>query len=546
MVTRTNSLRRGRSRRAPPLAALAVATAASLGTLVATDAARAQDEEPKAGGTLVMVDTQVPRHFNGAVQSGTATMQPAAQIFAFLVRADADWNIEPYLAESWEVAEDGLSVTFRLREGATFHDGEPITSEDVAFSIETQQANHPFKTSLGAVESVETPDPLTAVVKLSAPHPALFVAMSTAIVPIIPKHVYGDGQDVKSHPRNTENVVGSGPFELQEYAQGEYYILTKNEDFFLEDRPYLDRIVMRISKDSSNAVLAMENGEANLYAFMPNVSEIARLKENEDLEVTNDGYEGIGPNNWLAFNTERPPLDDVRVRQAIGYAIDRDFITEALHRGTSVPSTEPVVPGSPFYSDAVETYDVDLERAEALLDEAGLEPDGNGTRASLTIDYLPGAPDVQQRIAEYLRPQLKKIGLDVEVRNSPDFPTWANRISNWDFDMTMDLVFNWGDPVIGVHRTYLCDNAIKGVIWSNTQQYCNERVDELFGEAGRELDEAKRKALYAEAHRILADELPVYWINVMPYHTAYSKTVRNPPRTVWATISPMDEVWLDE
>lgn len=501
-------------------------------------------ESGTPGGTLVMVDTQVPRHFNAAVQSGTATMTPGAQIFAFLVRSDADWNIKPYLAESWETADDGLSVTFNLRKDAKFHDGEPVTSEDVKFSIETQKAHHPFKTSLGAVESVETPDDYTAIVRLSAPHPALLIAMSTAIVPIIPEHIYNDGQDIPSHPRNTENVVGSGPFMLKEYKQGEFYILEKNPNFFIEGRPYLDRIVMRLNKDSSNLVIAMENGEANLYAFMTNVSEITRLKKSDSLVVTDDGYEGIGPNNWLAFNTKKAPLSDVRVRQAIAYAIDREFVTKALHKGVSVASTGPLVPGSPLYTDKVEKYDVDLDKAMALLDEAGLTPDDDGVRATLTVDYIPGAPDVQQRVAEYLRPQLKKVGLNIEVRNSPDFPTWSQRVANWEFDMTMDVPFNWGDPVIGVHRSYLCSNIVKGVIWSNTQQYCNERVDELFAQGGQELDLEKRKALYEEAQVILADELPVYWINVMPYHMAYSAELGNPPLSVWGTIAPLDEVFL--
>ncbi len=503
-------------------------------------------EAGKPGGTLVMVDAQQPRHFNVAVQSGIATMMPGSQLFAFLVRTDGDWNIKPYLAESWETSEDGLSVTFNLNKNATFHDGEPITSEDVKFSIETQKAYHPFKTSLGAVESVDTPDEHTAIVRLSAPHPAMLLAMSTAIVPIIPEHIYNDGQDIPSHPRNTKDVVGSGPFMLKEYKQGEYYILEKNPNFFIEGRPYLDRIVMRLYKDSSNLVIAMENGDANLYPFIANVSEITRLQKSDDLVVTDDGFEGIGPNNWLAFNTKKAPLDDVRVRQAIAYAVDRNFITKALHKGVSIPSTGPLVPSSPFYTDDVEKYDVDLDKAMALLDEAGLEPDSDGVRASLTVDFLPGTPDMQQRVAEYLRPQLKKIGLNVEVRNSPDFPTWAQRISNWDFDMTMDLVFNWGDPVIGVHRTYLCDNAIKGVIWSNTQQYCNERVDELFGLGGKELDFEKRKAFYVESQKILADELPIYWVNVMPYHMAYGKNLGNPPLSVWGTIAPMDEVYFKE
>ena len=185
-------------------------------------------EPGKPGGTLVIVQSQVPRHFNPAVQSGIATMSPGAQIFAMLVRADENWKIHPYLAESWKVADDGLSVTFKLRKDAKFHDGKPITSEDVAFSVATQKANHPFKTSLGAVSGVDTPDPQTAIVRLKHPHPALLLAMSTSILPIIPKHIYGDGQNPKTHPRNGKDVVGSGPFKLKEYQRGKFFVLEKN------------------------------------------------------------------------------------------------------------------------------------------------------------------------------------------------------------------------------------------------------------------------------------------------------------------------------
>ncbi len=518
---------------------LAVLTAAvAVGNVTALAA-----DTPKRGGTLVMISSQVPRHFNPSVQSGIATMAPGAQIFATLVRADADWKIHPYLAKSWTTAADGLSVTFKLRDDATFHDGKPITSADVKFSIETQKANHPFKTSLGAVSGVDTPDPHTAVVRLKNPHPALLLAMSTSIVPIVPKHIYGDGQNPKTHPRNIKNVVGSGAYILKEYKRAQYILLERNPNYFLKGRPYLDRIIYKIVRDSAGRVIAMERGEGSMQAFMSEVASIARLKKSDRLVVTDKGYAGIGPNTWLAFNTKEGPTADVRVRRAIAYAMDRKYITEQLHRGVSTASTGPIVPGTPLYTADVETYDLDLKKAESLLEEAGYPKKADGVRLELTIDYLPAVPDVQQRIAEYARAQLKKVGIKVTVRNSPDFPTWAKRISNWQFNMTMDLPFNWGDPVIGVHRSYLCNNIKKGVIWSNTQQYCNPEVDKILEQAGQEVDPAKRRALYVKFQQMLARDLPVYWINVLPYHTAYSKDLGNPPVSIWGIVSPMDDIY---
>jgi len=521
----------------------AVAAGLALGAVAAGSALAGEPGKP--GGTLVSVSSQVPRHFNPAVQSGVATMSPGAQLFAFLVRADDDWNIKPYLAESWSISDDGLTVTFKLRQNAKFHDGEAITSEDVAFSVAVQQANHPFKTSLGAVDRVETPDPHTAVFKLKQPHPALLLALSTSLAPIIPKHIYGDGElaDVKKQPRNVKDLVGSGPFTLQEYKQGEHIILTKNPNYFIEGRPYLDRMITRIIRDASSRVIAMEKGEAQIFPYLVDSKDIKRLAKSDHLEITDKGYAAIGPVTWLAFNTKKPPLDDVRVRQAVAYAVDRNFIIKALHRGLSTEATGPIAPGSPFFTGDVDRYDVDLDKAKSLLDAAGHAPGSDGMRFTLEVDHIPAVPEQQKAIAEYLKPQLKKVGINVVVRNAPDFPTWAKRVSGHQFDMTMDIVFNWGDPVIGVHRTYLCSNIKKGVIWSNTQQYCNPEVDNILAMAGKELDRDKRIALYSDFQKIVASELPIYWINVMPQRTAYHKNLGNPPTSIWGVISPMDEVY---
>jgi peptide/nickel transport system substrate-binding protein len=521
----------------------AFAAALAVSTTVAGYAAQA--EEPKMGGTLTVMSSQVPRHFNPAVQSGTATGRPGTQIFATLLRFDEGWEPQPYLAESWEWSDDGMTMTVNLRKDARFHDGEPITSLDVRFSIETVQANHPFKTMFSAVRAVHLPDDHTAVIKLSHPHPALELAMSSALLPIIPHHIYSkleEGQTAKNHPMNA-TPVGSGPFKFKEYKKGEFIILERNDDYFIKGKPYLDRIVYKIVRDSSQRVIAMEQGEAHLYTEVESLN-IRRLEKADNL-VAGTGLEAIGPITWLAFNTKRAPFDNVKVRQAIAYAVDRNFIIKALHRGVSSPATGPIAPSSPYYTDAgVETYDVDLDKANAMLDEAGLKAGADGVRFKATIDYLPALPEQQKNIAEYLKPQLKKVGIEVEVRNAPDFPTWAKRISGHDFDMSMDIVFNWGDPVIGVHRTYICDNIKKGVIWSNTQQYCNEKVDNLLSRAGREADVEKRKEIYADFQRVIAQDLPIYWINVLPYSNFFDKRLMNPPAGIWGDMSPLDNVWF--
>lgn len=134
-------------------------------------------------------------------------MMPAAQLFASPIRMDKNWKPQPYLAERWDLSSDNRSITLCLRKDAVFHDGKPVTAEDVKFSIETIRDNHPFRTMYGPVNAVAVNDPYTAVIRLAEPHPAVLLAMSTSLTPIIPKHIFGDGADVKIHPRNA-NPVG--------------------------------------------------------------------------------------------------------------------------------------------------------------------------------------------------------------------------------------------------------------------------------------------------------------------------------------------------
>ncbi len=497
---------------------------------------------PQSGGTLIMSVGATPRHLNPAVQSGIDTGAPGAQLFATPLRFDANWNPQPYLAESWKISNDGLMVTLNLVKHATFHDGVPITSKDVAFSIKTIKANHPFKTMFAAVEKVQTPDKHTAVIRLSQPHPALLLALSSQLGSIIPEHIYGDGQDPKKHPRNSENVVGSGPFKLVEFVRDQHIILERYENFFIEGRPYLDKIVMRIIKDPSARSLGRENGEILLSAFESTAQNILHSKGVPHLTATDQGYAAIGPITWLAFNTKRKPTSDVRVRQAIAYAVDRDFLINAVMMGTSKPAYTGIHPDSIFHEPDVERYDLDVDKANRMLDAAGYARGSNDMRFPLTVDF--GWPSAKP-MAEYLKPQLKKIGIDVTVRTSAGFPAWAKTVSNWEFDMTVDVVFNWGDPVIGVHRTYLCDNAKKGVIWSNTQQYCNPQVDAVLAKAGRENNRQKRIAFYSKAQKMISRDVPIYFTDTVPYHTIYNHTkVGNPPSTIWGTCSPLDEVYL--
>lgn len=346
----------------------------------------AATEAPTRGGTLVLGSTQALRHVNGAVQSGIATAVPSTQIFASPLRFDDKWNAQPYLAEKWSLAADGKSLTLNLRKGAVFHDGKPITSEDVAFSIMAIKANHPFTTMMGPVEKVETPDPHTAIIRMSAPHPAIVLAMSPALCPILPKHIYGDGTDLKVHPRNSTDVVGSGPFRLTEFKAGQRLVLERFDKFFLAGKPYLDKIIVNINPDSNSLLLGLERGEIQMIPYATNSTELKRVAANPALNLTNKGFDGIGAINWLAFNTAKKPLNDVNVRKAIALTIDKKFISKALHGGFSQPADGPIVAGSPFAIPDLITYPLDLKKAAEMLDAAGYKAGADGERFKLTID----------------------------------------------------------------------------------------------------------------------------------------------------------------
>lgn len=500
--------------------------------------------DPKDGGTLSMVHSGY-RTLNPAVQSGSGTGQPGSQIFAGLIMVGADYAIEPYLAESWEVSDDQLMVSFDLVDGAKFHDGEPITGEDVKFSIEAVRANHPFGPAMfGNVAEIEVPTEDKVVLHLSKPIPGLLLSMQPLLLPILPKHVYGDGQELKSHPRNMENVVGSGPFRVAENNPAERLVLEKNADFFIPGKPHLDRIVYPIVKDPLTRVLMMEKGEVTYAPFSgirPN--DATRLAKIDGVEVTNDGYDAIGYVHYLEFNLRNAPFDNRDVREALANAIDTDFLSKVIFGGQTVPGTGPLHTGNPFYSADVPIYEPDMEKAAAMLDAAGYPVGVDGKRFSFELDVPNWAPQAHGPMAEYIQAQLAKLNIGVELRKAPDFGTWVQRIAAFDYAATMNGSFNYPDPTIGVHRHFDCDN-IKNVIWSNTEGYCNPEVEALLDAAAVEPDFEKRKALYADLQRKIQEDLVFVYMPQDFSATVYHDEVQGQPVSPFGALAPMLDTYL--
>ena len=521
-----------------------VLLAACLALFMTAGAVLAQDT-PKAGGDYRAVYGQFPPHFNCAIQSGAAIQIAAAQMFVGLVEFDDKWQPVPYLAKSWEISGDGLTYTFHLVEGTVFHDGTPVTSEDVAFSIDVVKNNHPFGTPMfGPISAVETPDENTVVIKLSRPQPALMLCLVPVLTPILPKHIYGDGQDLRKHPANVK-PVGSGPFKMVEFKPGESFTLERFDKFLRPGRPYFDRYIGIQIQDPTAAEVALRNGEMHGAGFNGGLrlSNVEALKNAPNLNITSTGYEAIGAFAYIEFNLRKKPFDDVRVRKAIAQAIDINFILDKLQRGLARRATGPILPESnPYYSSDVVLYNLNLDEANKLLDEAGYPRKENGTRFSVTLDWLPNVIDDNQVIAEYLKPQLKKVGIDVQLRRPSGYGPWIKLIASWEFEMSLDIVFSYPDPIIGVHRLFNSNN-IKHIPWSNTGGYSNPKVDELLNQAAVELDQAKRKALYAEFQKIVTEDVPIVFLHQPAYHTIENKALRGRPTGIWGLMGPLDGMW---
>ncbi len=501
---------------------------------------------PKRGGDLIGGDQSLPPHFNAAIQSGVATAVPAAQVFASLLNFDADWKPLPYLAKSWEISDGGLTYTFHMVENATFHDGKPVTSEDVAYSFGVVKKRHAFgRAMFGAVDRVETPDPHTAVFKLSKYHPALLMCLSPPLLPVIPKHVYSVGKKITRHPANRK-PVGSGPFKFVEYKRGKHYVLERYENFFKEGQPYLDRFIVRMINDPGARQIALKQGKIHYTGSAGlRLQTVARLKKEEGIKTAMIGMDAIGPTVFLAPNLRKKPFDNVLVRKAMAYAIDRDYIIQKLHHGMTYPCYGPLYHTSPFYTADVNKYDLDLKKANKLLDKAGYARKADGTRFSATLDWIPGVPDDQQMVAEYLKPQLKKVGIKIELRQSPGIGPWLKRVAGWNFDLTLDLPFNYPDPIIGVHRLYVSDN-IKHIPWTNTQGYVNPKVDEVLAKAAVEMDLAKRKELYVEFQKIINEDVPLIYIHDVVAFTFLHKDLMGWPTGIWGLMGPGDGIyWKD-
>lgn len=501
--------------------------AAAFAALATSLPARAQTA-PVRGGTLTALLHPEPPYLLSAVDPTLQMAVVTTKVYEGLLSYDLDMKPHPLLAESWEVAPNGLSYTFRLRKGVKWHDGKDFTADDVAFSLGVWKTRHARgRQSYARVTAVETPDPHTVVLRLSEPAPQMATVFSSYESPVIPKHVF-DGSDLMANPA-TNAPVGTGPFRFASWKRGDNLVLERNPDYWDAGKPYLDRIVFRFIADASSRAAALESGEAQIGCLTPvPLSDMARLTANPNLVATTQGYDYMAPVLLLQLNVRNKPLSDVKVRQALAFAINRDVLTKTVWFGYGKPATSPVpsVVKAWHTTEGVPTYSYDPKKAEALLDEAGYKRGPDGKRFKMQTDPFPGGAEFT-RTAEFIKQQLGRVGIDVELRTS-DFPTYVRNIfTDYNFDSTPMYNGAFPDPSAGLQRIYWSKAAQKGVPFVNATGYADPAMDRVLEDAQTQNDPKKRWDDYAEMQRRAMTDLSVIPLMEMRFVTLANKRVMN-------------------
>ncbi len=509
--------------------------------------AHSAQAEPQHGGTLTFAANPEPPMLTSALSTAGPIQWISGKIFDGLVSYDFDLDPVPELATSWVVSEDGKTITFTLRDGVTWHDGEPFTSADVAYSVMNiwKEIHSRGRNTYANVESVDTPDDLTVVLNLSAPAPYIMNALASIESQILPEHLYA-GTDPQTNPANNA-PVGTGPFKFGEWERGNFLILERNENYWDQPKPYLDRIIYRFIPDGVARSAALEAGEADMSVLstVP-LPEIQRLGELDHLDLETRGYDYHSITAYLAFNLEKEVLADVRVRQAIAHALDLNIITNVVWLGFGTPATGPFHHNlDKFQTDDVTIYPFDLEKAEELLDEASYPRDENGVRFSLSHSYLPFGQQFVS-LADYVRQALSKIGIEVETVNQ-DYGTYVTRVfTDRDFDITTFFANNQSDPTIGVERFYWSGNFKPGVPFSNGAAYQSDEMDAILERTRTEIDTDARRQAFVEMQQLAMKDLPyvpLVWVDMV---TVYNTRVKDHTTGALGAYSNMADTYIEE
>jgi dipeptide transport system substrate-binding protein len=503
--------------------------------IAASCAALALGVAQASAKTLVYCSEGSPENFYPAINTtGTSFDASSRQIYNRLLEFKrGSTEIEPGLAESYDVSPDGMSFTFHLRKGVKFQTTKWFTptrdfnADDVIFSFARQSDktnpwfkvtsdNHSYYEDMGfdhLLKSVEKVDDYTVRFNLSESEAAFLADMGMDFASIISKE-YADKLMAAGKPEMMDQEpVGTGPFFLVQY-QKDAVIRYKAHPAHWRGKAAIDDLVFSITPDASVRWQKTKAGECHIMPY-PNPADLEAMKKDPTVTVMEQPGLNIG---YLAFNVLKKPFDDKRVRQAINYAINKKAILDAVYLGAGVPATNPIPPIMWSYNNDVKDYPYDPEKAKKLLAEAGL-PNGFDTDLWAMPVQRPYNPNAR-RIGELMQADLAKIGVKAEIK-SYEWGDYRKRLQAGEHQMAQ---LGWtgdnGDPDNFLHILLGCDSAKIG--GGNTAHWCNKEYNDLVIEAKHTTDIAKRTELYKKAQVVFKEEAP--WFTIA--HSVQFKPVR--------------------
>ncbi|HVL24616.1 MAG TPA: ABC transporter substrate-binding protein [Thermomicrobiales bacterium] len=479
-----------------------------------------QFEEPAStGGQLIHTMTTDIATVNPILVSDTYSNWITGFVFEGLVGGSpVDGTDTPGLADYWEIGADGVTYTFYLTKDAKWHDGEPVTADDIIFSFDAVLAEDSLSVRKSTVEQFlkeyKKIDDYTVQLVAKSPS-AVFVANTAGQFQIVPKHIwegvpFGEwNSDPGSTGQDPSRVIGSGPFKFVEWALGDHVTLTKNADYWdQENLPVIDEYTYRVVADASSALASLQTGESDV-AEVP-FSQANPLREsNPELQV-ND-FDTLAFNFYIT-NQDASRSDlftDVKVRQALHYALDRDLIAQTVYQGFAIRAdgTQPVLSVA-YAPDRINTiYLYDPEKSKSLLDEAGwvAGSDGirekDGVRLSFECTYAEASATYEQQIP-YMQQAWREVGIEMIPAAIP-FPTLLDNNDAGNYQMSV-LGFTWS--VDGLQGDMFRCSAVPPAGF-NMMRYCNEDYDKLDAASQVELDDQKRIDILIEASNIVNDEM---------------------------------------
>ena len=469
-----------------------------------------QADSHSKGGTLIFGRGGDSVGLDPALEVDGESFKVCDNIYDTLLQYKRDsTELEPALATGWESSEDGLTWTFHLRKGVTFHDGTPFNAEAVLFSLNRQHEEaHPFHKGSGVynywidtglaqiVDKITAVDEFTVQIHLkSAYAPFIYTIAITPFSIVSPTAVQKWGADFTNHP------VGTGPFKFVRWDRNDKIVLEANEAYW-GGRPLLDRVIFRSIPDNSVRLIALQDGSLHTMEF-PNPDDLQRIRDDARLELITQPGMSIG---YLAMNMDKEPFGNLKVRQAINHAINKAVIIEHLYQGMGIPAKNPIPPTLWSYDDSIEDYAYNPELAKKLLAEAGY-PDGFETTLWALPVPRPYIPD-GRALAEVIQSELRNVGIRADIETY-EWSTYLEKTKNGEHDMAM---LGWsadlGDPDNFFY--YLLSKSAAKKPAGNIAFYRSDAMQDVLERARAITEREKRVALYKEAQAIFHTDVP--WV----------------------------------